>query len=148
MAGIAALWTLCLAGIGGSLPLHAGERVAVLKVSGGEVRIERAGTLDAARGGQPLEAGDRLVTGSDGFAGITFDDNTRVSLGPGSDYRIERFAFDTTTHAGAFESRLQRGTLAMVSGKLAKQSPDAIKVKTPANVLGVRGTRFIVEVAP
>ena len=31
------------------------------------------------------------------------------------------------------------------SGKLAKQSPEAMKVKTPAAVLGVRGTEFLVR---
>jgi hypothetical protein len=40
---------------------------------------------------------------------------------------------------------LKRGTLAVVSGKLAKQSPDAMKVRTPAAVLGVRGTEFLVR---
>jgi hypothetical protein len=33
-----------------------------------------------------------------------------------------------------------------VSGKIAKQSPDAMKVRTPASVLGVRGTEFVVKV--
>jgi hypothetical protein len=58
---------------------------------------------------------------------------------------IDRFAFDSTTHQGSFESSLKRGTLAVVSGKLAKQSPDAMKVRTPAAVLGVRGTEFLVR---
>jgi hypothetical protein len=34
----------------------------------------------------------------------------------------------------------------MVSGKLARQSPDAVTVRTPSTMLGVRGTRFVVEV--
>ena len=41
----------------------------------------------------------------------------------------ERYAFDTTTHKGAFETALRRGTLAAVSGQIAKQSPDAMKVR-------------------
>ena len=40
---------------------------------------------------------------------------------------------------------LSEKTLSVVSGKLAKQSPDAMKVKTPAAVLGVRGTEFLVR---
>jgi hypothetical protein len=35
-----------------------------------------------------------------------------------------------------------------VSGKLAKQSPEAMKVKTPAAILGVRGTEFLVRTGP
>src|SRR6185436_11319948 len=47
---------------------------------------------------------------------------------------VDRFAFDSTTHQGSFESSLRTGTLAVVSGKLAKQSPEAMKVRTPAAV--------------
>jgi hypothetical protein len=41
---------------------------------------------------------------------------------------------------------LQRGTLAVVSGRLAKQSSDAMTVRTPSAILGVRGTQFVVLV--
>jgi hypothetical protein len=32
-----------------------------------------------------------------------------------------------------------------VSGKIAKGSPDAMRVRTPATILGVRGTEFLVR---
>jgi hypothetical protein len=32
-----------------------------------------------------------------------------------------------------------------VSGKIVRQSPDAMKVRTPAAILGVRGTEFVVR---
>jgi len=41
---------------------------------------------------------------------------------------------------------LHRGTLAIVSGQIAKRSPDAMKVQTPTTILGVRGTKFAVKV--
>jgi len=90
-------------------------------------------------------AADVLVTGSGASLGIAFLDNSLLSAGPNSVLAIDRFAFDSTTHQGAFESSLLKGTLAVVSGKLAKQSPEAMKVKTPAAVLGVRGTEFLVR---
>jgi len=83
--------------------------------------------------------------GPDGSVGITFLDNSLLSAGPNSVLAVDRFAFDSTTHQGSFESSLRTGTLAVVSGKLAKQSPEAMKVKTPAAVLGVRGTEFLVR---
>ncbi|MDQ2917043.1 MAG: FecR domain-containing protein [Pseudomonadota bacterium] len=33
----------------------------------------------------------------------------------------------------------------MVSGRLAKQSRDAMTVRTPSAILGVRGTEFVVS---
>jgi len=86
-----------------------------------------------------------VVTGPDGSVGIAFADNSLLSVGPGSVLAIDRFAFDPTTHAGAFDSTLRKGTLSAVSGKIARQSPDAMKVRTPAAILGVRGTEFVVR---
>jgi hypothetical protein len=82
---------------------------------------------------------------SDGSAGITFIDNSLLSVGPNSVLQIERYAFNSTTHEGVFDATLARGTLSVVSGKIAKQSPDAMKVRTPSSILGVRGTEFLVR---
>jgi len=116
-----------------------------IKVSRGVVQVERAGQKTPAAVGAVVQAGDVVSTGADGSVGITFLDNSLLSAGPNSVLAIDRFAFDSTTHQGSFESSLRKGTLAVVSGKLAKQSPEAMKVKTPAAVLGVRGTEFLVR---
>lgn len=126
------------------LPAQAQEAGHV-KVTRGQVEIERAGQKAPAAIGAAVQAGDVVTTGADGSVGITFLDNSLLSAGPNSVLAIDRFAFDSTTHQGSFESSLRKGTLAVVSGKLAKQSPEAMKVKTPAAVLGVRGTEFLVR---
>ena len=128
----------------GAAPADAQEAGRV-KVAKGAVQIERAGEKVPATVGAVVQARDVVVTGPDGSVGITFLDNSLLSAGPNSVLAIDRFAFDSTTHQGSFESSLRKGTLAVVSGKLAKQSPDAMKVKTPAAVLGVRGTEFLVR---
>jgi hypothetical protein len=129
-----------------SLPGAIGAQEAGhIKVSRGAVQIERAGQKAPATVGAAVQTGDVVTTGADGSVGITFLDNSLLSAGPNSVLAIDRFAFDSTTHQGAFESSLRKGTLAVVSGKLAKQSPEAMKVKTPAAVLGVRGTEFLVR---
>jgi hypothetical protein len=116
-----------------------------IKVARGGVQVERAGQKTPASVGAVVQAGDVVITGADGSVGITFLDNSLLSAGPNSVLAIDRFAFDSTTHQGSFESSLRKGTLAVVSGKLAKQSPEAMKVRTPAAVLGVRGTEFLVR---
>ena len=119
--------------------------IAQFRVTKGSVYLERSGQRLPARVGTHLQATDTVVTGADGSAGIAFVDNSLLSLGPNSVLAIERYAFNSTTHEGAFESSLRRGTLSVVSGKIAKQSPDAMKVKTPSSILGVRGTEFLVR---
>ena len=137
------LAVVVVAALGGA-PAVAQEAGHV-KVAKGSVQIERAGQKVPAPVGAVVQAGDVVTTGGDGSVGITFLDNSLLSAGPHSVLAIDRFAFDSTTHQGYFESSLKKGTLAVVSGKLAKQSPDAMKVKTPAAVLGVRGTEFLVR---
>lgn len=119
--------------------------VAQFKVAKGAVHLERSGQRLPARVGTPLQATDTVVTGADGSAGIAFVDNSLLSVGPNSVLAIERYTFNSTTHEGTFESSLRKGTLAVVSGKIAKQSPDAMKVKIPSSILGVRGTEFLVR---
>jgi hypothetical protein len=127
-----------------TLTAHA-QDVGQIKVSKGAVSIERSGQKLSAAVGAKVQAGDVVKTGADGSVGIVFIDASLLSAGPNSVLAIDKFAFDSTTNQGAFESTLSKGTLSAVSGKIAKQSPDAMKVKTPAAVLGVRGTEFVVR---
>lgn len=121
------------------------QDVGQVKVTSGATHIERAGgKLPVQVGTRILEA-DVLVTGTGASLGIVFRDNSLLSMGPNTVLVIDRFVFDPTSHQGAFESSLQRGTLAAVSGKIAKQTPDAMKVRTPVAILGVRGTEFVVR---
>lgn len=128
-------------------PAAAADPIGQIKTASGSVTIERAGAPMPAKAGDRVEQADVVVTGADGSAGITFLDNSRMSLGPDSRLALDRFRFDTTTHEGEFQSSLQRGTLAVRSGDIVRQGPpgEAMKVRTPAAILGVRGTEFVVR---
>lgn len=121
------------------------QEVGQVKTSKGEVTIERAGQRIPAAVGTAVLATDVVRTGKTGTAGITFIDNSRMALGPGSVLAIDRFEFNQTTHEGRFDSTLRRGTLSAVSGKVAHHSPDAMTVKTRSTILAVRGTEFLVS---
>lgn len=124
----------------------AAAEIGLVKVSQGAVRIERGAQKIDAKVGTAVQRADVIVTGADGSAGITFSDNSLVSVGPDSVFAIDKYRFDTTTHAGEFEGSLKRGRLAAVSGKMVKQSPEAMKIRTPSAIMGVRGTEFVVQV--
>jgi len=125
----------------------AADDAGQIKVVNGSVTIERDGRNMTAVPGARILQSDTLRTGEDGSVGITLTDNTLLSAGPNSVLVLERYAFNSTTHQGQLDAGLRRGTLSMVSGKLAKQSPDAVRVITPATVLGARGTEFFVQVS-
>ena len=126
-----------------ALAADAGE----IKIVQGAAHIERGSERLPAKVGMPVQEADRVVTGTDGTVGITFADNSLLSIGPSSTFAIDRYVFDATTHAGKFDSTLSKGTLAVVSGKMVKQSPDAMHVRTPSAIMGVRGTDFVVRVS-
>ena len=123
------------------------QDVGQVKVTKGEVHVERDGARIPATVGMPIRQADRLVTGADGTVGVTFADNSLLSVGPNSALGVDKFSFNPSTHEGQFDASLQRGTLAVISGKMVKQSPEAMKIRTPASILGVRGTEFVVKVA-
>lgn len=127
-------------------PLSFAEDIGQVKVSSGAVHIQRGAERLPAAVGARVHESDTVVTGEDGSVGITFTDNTLLSAGPNSVLVLERYAFNSTTHEGKFDARLNRGSLAVVSGKIAKHSHDAMVVKTPSSMLGVRGTKFLVKV--
>jgi hypothetical protein len=141
--------TLALGALGLGL-LFAGtaaaEGIAQIKTSKGTVVVERGSQSLVGNSGMRLQQSDVVRTGSDGSVGVTFTDNTLMSVGPNSVIALDRYAFNSTTHEGRLEASLRRGTLSVVSGKIAKQSPDAMTVRTPATILGVRGTEFFVQV--
>ncbi len=122
------------------------DDVGQIKVAKGTVHVERDGKRQLAEVGMAVRQSDILITGADGSAGVTFSDNSLLSTGPNSVLVVDHYTFDSTTHAGKFDASLKKGTLAVVSGKIVKQSPGAMRVRTPAAIMGVRGTDFMVQV--
>jgi hypothetical protein len=138
-------WMVVAVAAAAAIPAF-GSDVGTVKVSSGSVAIERGGSRLPAAVGTELRTSDVIVTGADGSAGITFSDNSLVSVGSDSRFAIDKYAFDTTTYAGEFQGTLSKGRLAAVSGKMVKQSPESMKIRTPSAIMGVRGTEFVVQV--
>jgi hypothetical protein len=124
----------------------AAAEIGQIKNVSGQVSLWRNNVEKSAKPGDLLEQADVLTTGVNGSVGVTLIDNCRLSAGPNSRIEIKQFHFNPTTNEGEFLTDMQRGTLAIVSGQIAKRSPDAMKVKTPTTILGVRGTTFALKV--
>jgi hypothetical protein len=123
-----------------------GAEIGQIKNVTGEVRLIRNNLSQPAKAGDLLEQADILTTGPASSVGITFIDNSRFAAGPNSRLELKQFHFNPTTHEGTFLTEIHRGTLAVTSGQIAKRSPEAMKVRTPTTILGVRGTKFAVQV--
>jgi hypothetical protein len=116
-------------------------------VSGPAFIVRPAGTLPAAVG-QPVFESDTVSTGQDGRIGITLDDDTRLSLGPNSEVRLDMFRYAPAEGALALAMRFLRGVAVYVSGQIAKLAPDSIRLEAPSAIVGVRGTTLAIHVVP
>ena len=117
-----------------------------IKVASGSVFVVRGGTTQPAQAGQLVYESDSLRTGADGRIGVTLNDDTRVSLGPSSEVRLDRFSYAPAENQLALVLRVVRGMAAYVSGRIAKLAPDSIRLETPAAIVGVRGTTVAMRV--
>lgn len=124
----------------------AGDSVGTVKRVQGQVQVERGEARLKVEPGMPLFEADLVRTGGDGAVGITLKDETLLSAGANSVLVLNQFQFDQTTHAGQLRTTLKRGTLAVATGKLAKNNPESVEFHTPSSILGVRGTEFALEV--
>lgn len=124
---------------------RAEDTIGQVKTAKGEVKVLRHGATQSLAVGDHVFQSDTISTAKGASVGITFVDNSMISLGPSSQLALDRFQFDTTTHAGVFNTSLTKGTLAVKSGQIVQQTPEAMHIKTPAALLGVRGTEFVVR---
>jgi hypothetical protein len=67
-----------------------------------------------------------------------------VSLGPNTEIAVASFAYAPTEGQLGFVMRVVRGAVTYISGRIAKLSPESIKIETPTSILGVRGTHLLI----
>ena len=132
--------------VGLSTPGLVMAEVGRIKRGAGSAAVVRDRATQPAAPGYALRVSDVLVTGPNGRIGVTFADNSRFSVGPNSRVSLTQFEFDDTTHKGRSLTTIDRGALGVVSGQIAKENKDAMKVRTPTSLLAARGTTFVVEV--
>ena len=123
-----------------------GPQIAQVKTVSGDAVIVRDGARLAAKVGDPVFEKDTIETGADGSMGLTFTDNTVMSTGPDSEIALDEYRFDSSNFNGAMLADMRKGTVAMVSGDIARSTPGAMKIRTSSAILGVRGTRFAIQV--
>ena len=123
-------------------PVSAGR----IKIVSGTVEIVRGtATLPATVGTFVLES-DRIRTGANGRVGLTLRDDTRLSLGPDSELALNRFQYAPAEGQLSLAVRFLKGVAGYISGRIAKLAPDAIRLETPAAIVGVRGTSLAIRV--
>jgi hypothetical protein len=130
-----------------TLPVQGAEAlVGSVKTVLGTAFVRRGAESQPIREGMHLQLNDTLQTSADGRLGAILQDGTRISLGPNTELKIDRFVYQPADGKFALLLRLGRGVLAYISGRIAQFSPDSVTIETPVGVLGLRGTRLAVSI--
>ncbi len=67
-------------------------------------------------------------------------DESVFTIGPNSEIEIEDFGFDANTGRGKIAASIGTGAFRFVSGRIAQNHPENMKVRVPNAIIGVRGT--------
>ncbi|MEH6632167.1 MAG: FecR domain-containing protein [Halopseudomonas aestusnigri] len=139
-----------------SFPLFAGTSafaddkpiIAYVKVLNGACIAINGSVERPLKLGDPLFKDDILKTSEQSSMGVSFRDNTLISLGSNSLLKLENFAFDPDNNKLAFAVEIFQGTLLYISGlisKLTKNPDEDLRITTPAGTVTVRGTRLFIN---
>jgi hypothetical protein len=107
---------------------------------------------EAHGGGSPLQAGSSLYanetvgTGQNGTAELQFLDSTKLSVGPSSNVRLDKFVYDPNNKgAGKVAINATKGAYRFVTGEQDKKN---YQINTPYATIGVRGTVLEIVIVP
>ena len=120
--------------------------VGIVRTVAKEAYILRNQNSIAAEINMKIMKGDVVKTGPTGSLGMIFEDDTLISMGPGSEFAVEDFLFDPSEKKLSFVVKMLQGTFAYLSGQISKLVPDAVRLETPDATIGTRGTHVLVKV--
>lgn len=136
---LASCMLLGLAGLAGAA--HAAEAARVVFVAGAVHSGARALAV-----GDPVQEGDEVATGAQGYVYLKTVDNGLLILRPGSRARIVTYHVDRAVPANTqIKFELLSGVARSVSGDAVKLARQNFRFNTPVAAIGVRGTDFTVS---
>jgi len=137
---------LLLSLIEGGAPLFASPKIATVQKVSGTATVVRQGQTISATVGLEIWESDTLRTGPNGSMGVVFNDDTLLSLGPGSVLVVDKFLFAPRQGKFSIVLRMIKGTAVYLSGLISRLAPESAYFETPTASIGIRGTKFVVKV--
>lgn len=118
---------------------------SVIDLSGTAVIKRGKETITVAKGTQ-IETNDKVET-KNGVVNIKFKDDTTVKVTENSSLVIDDFVYDPkNAKGGKLSLKAASGTVRYVSGNIAHNNPNSVKINTPTASIAVRGTDFVMAV--
>lgn len=125
----------------------ASEHAAVVRMLRGQAHQLIAGKEVPLKLDDLINVGTTITSLDKSFVRLVFSDKTQINLGPNSQIVVDRFGEGdsgiVTFIKGKLRSSVSKSYLEMKEKQRSK-----VFIKTPAAILGVRGTDFLVSVGP
>jgi hypothetical protein len=122
----------------GTVSKMTGDNVAEARQADGSARKLEVGAA--------VYAGERIWTDKGTSVHIQFADQSRFSLGPNTEFVIDKFKYKHGADEDAFHSRVIKGVFRFVSGLIAHGKGRDMKVTARVATIGIRGTQVEGEV--
>ena len=122
------------------------SNIAIVKKTDGNVYVIRETAMIDVGVGDYLHVRDTLITKANSGIGVLFHDGTILTLGENSILSIDEFLFNPSEHDFQFDIDFKKGLVSFESGKIGELAPESVNFKVPQGTIGIRGTKFYVEV--
>jgi hypothetical protein len=96
--------------------------------------------------GDSIYSGEHIWTDKGTSVHIQFADESKFSLGPNTEFVIEKFKYAKGGEDDAFHSRIVKGVFRFVSGLIAHGKGRDMQVRARVATIGIRGTQVEGEV--
>ena len=122
----------------------------VIAIASNPVKITNAqGEVRIAKTGDKIYLNDTIQTDAQGKTQILLKDQMTISLGPNSQMVVDKFVYDPKEKSkNELSTQIKQGAFKFISGKIASDNKDAMKVSTPKATIAIRGTGVAGEVQP
>ncbi len=141
---VATLLTIC------AISAEAAEKAigSVSAISGEAYAMNEDGSRVDLALKSPIFQNQTVVTGQDGKVQIIFIDNSIFTISANTELLIDEYVYNDETQQGKSIMNATKGVFKFVTGKIAKNNREEVKVNTPFATIGVRGSGGIIAVDP
>ncbi|MEQ8602544.1 MAG: FecR domain-containing protein [Marivibrio sp.] len=124
-----------------------GEPIGSVDAMKGTATVIRAdGTEEPLEAGSQIFENDTIVTGPDSALGVLFVDDSTMSMGGEARLVVDQMVYDDSTQSGNQLFDVVQGAFVFASGHIGKANPEDVEVRTPVATIGIRGTKYGIDV--
>ncbi|PKN15660.1 MAG: hypothetical protein CVU67_00195 [Deltaproteobacteria bacterium HGW-Deltaproteobacteria-24] len=120
--------------------------VAKIVAMNGEATVLRDNNTITLAVGNELLKDDVIQTKENTKIQIIFKDETIVTIGKNSEFKINDYIFDEANQQYSANLGLVQGTFRTITGKIGKVAPEKFKLNSKSSSIGIRGTQILSNV--